>query len=98
MRFFNQTKLVSATIGLLLCGVDVMRAQVNGNATISAPSPVFGLPLTISTSSQFGGAVSSLKWGDKEFINDWDHGRQLQVNAQFFNRYECYNPYEAGTK
>ncbi len=98
MRFLNRTKLVTATIALLLCGVGVMRAQVNGNATISAPGPVFGLPLTISTSSQFGGAVSSLKWGDKEFINDWDHGRQLQVNAQFFNRYECYNPYEAGTK
>jgi alpha-tubulin suppressor-like RCC1 family protein len=53
--------------------------------------------LSVSTSSQFAGAVSSIKWGDKEFINNWDHGRQLQLNSQFFNRFICYNPYEAGS-
>lgn len=68
----------------------------SGDATITAP--VFGLPLTVTTSGQYGGAISSLKWADKEFVNDWDHGRQFQTNAQFFNRYECYNPYEAGSK
>jgi alpha-tubulin suppressor-like RCC1 family protein len=76
--------------------VAVSHAQINGNATISAPAPVFGQQLAVSTSSQFAGAVSSIKWGNKEFINDWDHGRQLQLNSQFFNRFICYNPYEAG--
>lgn len=86
-----------ALAGLLLCGVASIRAQVNGNATISANDPAFG-PISISTSSQYAGAISSLKWGGKEFINNWDHGRQLQPNYEFFNRYECYNVYEAGSK
>lgn len=71
-------------------------AEVSGDATISAP--VLGSTLTIKTSSQFGGAISSLKWGGKEFVNDWDHGRQFSTNASFFNRYECYNAYETGSK
>jgi alpha-tubulin suppressor-like RCC1 family protein len=81
---------------LLLCGVAVSHAQVSGNATISATDPVFG-PISISTSSQFAGAVSSIKWANKEFINNWDHGRQLSPNYQFFNRFICYNPYETGS-
>lgn len=92
--FLRVTALTSAVI--FSCGT-VARAQaVNGNATISASA--LGQPLSVSTSSQFAGAVSSIKWGGKEFINDWDHGRQLQLNSQFFNRYECYNPYEAGAR
>jgi alpha-tubulin suppressor-like RCC1 family protein len=51
----------------------------------------------VSTSSQFAGAVSSIKWAGKEFINNWDHGRQLQLDSQFFNAFICYNPYEAGS-
>jgi alpha-tubulin suppressor-like RCC1 family protein len=76
--------------------VAVSHAQVNGNKTISATDPVFGT-ISVSTSTQFAGAVSSIKWRNKEFINNWDHGRQLQLDSQFFNRYICYNPYEAGS-
>jgi alpha-tubulin suppressor-like RCC1 family protein len=96
MRSLQRPTAIALT-GLILCGAGAIRAQVNGNATISAPAPVFGLPLTVGTSSQYGGAVSSIRWGNKEFINNWDHGRQLQLNSQFFNRFECYNTYEAGS-
>src|SRR5213083_36638 len=98
MRCLRQgAGLVAAmTACLLWVGADA-RAQVNGDATIHAPNDVFGSPLSVSTSNQFGGAVSSIKWGGKEYINNYDHGRQLQVNAQFFNRFCCYNPYEAGS-
>jgi len=85
-----------ALIGGLLWGVATAQAQVNGNVTISAP--VLGQQLTVSTSNQFAGAVSSIRWGNREFINNWDHGRQLGFNAGFFNRGECYNPYETGSK
>lgn len=88
--------LIIAMAGTFLSRVASTSAQVNGNSVITAP--VFGLPLTIRTSSQYAGAISSLQWGGKEFINNWDHGRQLQFNAEYFNRYECYNPYEAGSK
>ena len=84
-------------MALLTCLLARVDAQVNGNATISSAVPIFGQPLTIGTSSRFAGAISSIKWGSKEYINNWDHGRQLQLNSQFFNRYCCYNPYEAGS-
>lgn len=84
-----------ALTALVLGGTGAAHAQVNGNATITGTA--FGQPLTVSTSSQFAGAVSSIKWAGKEFINNWDHGRQLAVNSQFFNRFCCYNPYEAGS-
>ena len=95
MPSFCRTKAVNGAIALLFVVTGVARAQVNGNKTISASA--FGQPLTVSTSTQFAGAVSSIKWAGKEFINNWDHGRQLQLNSQFFNRFICYNPYEAGS-
>ncbi|KAK7473851.1 hypothetical protein BaRGS_00034902, partial [Batillaria attramentaria] len=35
--------------------------------------------LFLSTSNRMGGAVDSLVWNHREFINSWDHGRQLQM-------------------
>src|SRR6266404_1843622 len=96
MRALYRINGIAAVAALLLCRATATRAQVSGNATISASDPVFG-QISVSTSNQFGGAVSSIKWNGKEYINNWDHGRQLQVNMQFFNRYCCYNPYEAGS-
>jgi alpha-tubulin suppressor-like RCC1 family protein len=97
MRTFYLVGAITGIIGAFSCGMPVARAQVNGNKTIIGSELAFGRTLTVSTSTQFAGAVSSIKWGNKEFINDWDHGRQLQLNSQFFNRNECYNPYEAGS-
>ncbi|MEY2508105.1 MAG: hypothetical protein QOH01_2434 [Verrucomicrobiota bacterium] len=85
----------AAAAGAFLCSLPASDAQVNGNATISAP--VFDTTLSLSTSTQFAGSVTSIKFRGKEFINNWDRGRQLQQNLQFFNRFECYNPYEAGS-
>src|SRR4051812_25960437 len=97
MRGLKREALAAAITALSLCHAGPASAQVNGNSTISANGLVFGKTLTVGTSNQFAGAVSSIKWNGKEYINNWDHGRQLQVNMQFFNRYCCYNPYEAGS-
>src|SRR6476660_4769962 len=94
MRSFWRAGLV-AVVALLWINATAL-GQVNGDATISAPDG-FGKSLTVSTSTQFAGAVSSIKWNGKEFINNWDHGRQLSPNYQFFNRFICYNPYETGS-
>src|SRR5438874_13227367 len=95
MRFIQRAGAITGTIGALFCGTSATRGQVNGNATISAPA--LGSTLSVGTSSQFGGAVSSIRWANKEFINNWDHGRQLSPDYQFFNRFICYNPYETGS-
>jgi len=96
MRTVTRAGAITAILGALFWAAPFTRAQVvNGNATISGSA--FGQSLTVSTSTQFAGSVTSIKWAGKEFVNNWDRGRQLQQNLQFFNRFECYNPYEAGS-
>ncbi|KAL5009904.1 hypothetical protein ScPMuIL_012209 [Solemya velum] len=55
-----------------------------------------GNGLYLSASERMAGAVDSLVWNHKEFINAYDHGRELQmaINTDTFG--ECYNPTEAG--
>ncbi|VDI76063.1 Hypothetical predicted protein [Mytilus galloprovincialis] len=50
----------------------------------------------IGSSTRTGGAVDSLTWNNKEFINSWDHGRQMQMACNTNKYAECYNPTEAG--
>ncbi|OFZ31386.1 MAG: hypothetical protein A2622_02020 [Bdellovibrionales bacterium RIFCSPHIGHO2_01_FULL_40_29] len=46
---------------------------------------------------RFAGAIESIKWKNKEFINIFDHGRQLQSAIQIDGYGECHNPTEAGS-
>lgn len=65
-----------------------------GNATISniaGPSNI-----TISTTQRLAGAIGSLTWNGREFIDSYDHGRELQSATSFNNMGECFNPTEAG--
>lgn len=52
--------------------------------------------LFIGASRRMGGAIDSLVWGHKEFINSWDHGRELQMATNVHPFGECFNPTEAG--
>lgn len=60
--------------------------------------------IIITTTDRLAGAIHSLKWGDQEFIDSHDHGRQLQSaasfdcgsSAEFWA--ECFNPTEAGSR
>lgn len=66
----------------------------SGDATISnqaGPSNI-----TITTTKRLAGAIHSLTWNGAEFIDSYDHGRQLQSATSFNNWGECYNPTEAG--
>ncbi len=65
-----------------------------GDQTIS--KTVNGYPLTIKTRQTLAGAIDSLVWKGKEFVDSVDHGRQIQT-AWTVNQYgQCYNPTEAG--
>lgn len=56
-----------------------------------------GDPLELVISKRFAGAVESVTWRGKEFINIYDHGRQISY-AWHMNGYsECLNPTEPGT-
>lgn len=63
----------------------------------SIRSTVFGSELAISTTARLAGAIGSLTFRGKEFINQDDHGRELQSASSFDGLGECLNPTEAGS-
>lgn len=66
-----------------------------GRASISAPFK--GSPITIGVSSRTAGSIDSLTWGGTQFVNAFDHGRELQSASSFDGYAECLNPTEAGS-
>ena len=58
---------------------------------------VDGDELVLTVSSRFAGAVESLTWRGKEFINIFDHGRQISYAWQMDWHGECFNPTEPGS-
>ena len=70
------------------------RAVIHGRAGESA--------IVITTTARVAGAIHSLTWGGKEFIDSFDHGRQLQSAANFDLgtpiTAETFNPTEAGAR
>lgn len=59
---------------------------------------ILGKPLEITITKRLSGAIHSLKWNNKEFVNSYDHGRQIQYAWQVNSFGECLNPTEAGSK
>jgi hypothetical protein len=71
-----------------------------GNAVIrsnAGPSEI-----VITTTARLAGAIHSVAWNGREFIDSADHGRQLQSAANFDcgGRFvpELFNPTEAGSR
>lgn len=66
--------------------------------------PVGGSDIIIRTTPRTAGAIDSLTWNDREFIDSFDHGRQLQSACSFDCGQpgpfvaETYNPTEAGSR
>ncbi len=86
---------------ILLAGCFASLPPISGNATIRAkagPSEI-----VITTTERLAGAIDSLTWNGKEFIDSTDHGRQLQSACSFDCGQkpfwaEAYNPTEAGSR
>lgn len=63
-----------------------------------------GSEIVITTTKRLAGAIHSLEWNGVEFIDSFDHGRQLQSACSFDasagGRFvaECFNPTEAGCR
>ena len=84
-------------IGLAACGhcpADEGDSVVRAKA---GPSDI-----VITTTQRLSGAIHSLKWNGKEFIDSHDHGRQLQSasNLDLGKKFipEVFNPTEAGSR
>lgn len=77
--------------------LSAQKTPLSGNAVIRSENGI-----TIRTTSRLAGAIHSLTWNKKEFIDSHDHGRQLQsaINLDFNGsrlRPETFNPTEAGS-
>jgi hypothetical protein len=72
-------------------------ALIAANADLSISAKVNGAPLTIRTSTRTAGAIDSITWRGKQFINAHDHGRELQSASSYDGYGECLNPTEAGS-
>jgi hypothetical protein len=81
---------------------DEPRPAPSGNASIRGKAG--SSEIVITTTDRLAGAIHSLKWDGKEFIDSHDHGRQLQSAASFDCASskefwaECFNPTEAGSR
>jgi len=84
------------------CGANEPPTAVNGNSSIQGLAG--SSEIVITTTDRLAGAIHSLTWGGKEFIDSHDHGRQLQSASSFDQAVpgefwaECYNPTEAGSR
>ncbi|QDT42029.1 hypothetical protein Pan241w_21100 [Gimesia alba] len=74
----------------------------DGDATIRGKAG--DSEIVITTTNRLAGAIHSLTWNGKEFIDSFDHGRQLQSAASFDCSLpgefwaERFNPTEAGSR
>jgi hypothetical protein len=71
-----------------------------GHSRIRAPAGKS--EIVITTAARLAGAIHSLTWNGREFIDSTDHGRQLQSASSFDNTRdfgaETFNPTEAGSR
>lgn len=85
---------------ILLCLAILLQEHVPGNSVIR--NPAGRSEIVIRTTERLAGAIDSLTWDGKEFINSTDHGRQLQsasnLDAGSPLAAETYNPTEAGSR
>ena len=58
---------------------------------------VLNSPLILHASPRTAGAIDSLKFRGKEFVNALDHGREWQSAVSYDGFGECLNPTEAGS-
>ncbi len=56
-----------------------------------------GSPVWLWTNTRVAGAIDGLMWRGVQFIDSYDHGRQLQSALHMDGHGECYNPTQAGS-
>lgn len=75
-------------------------ARNHGNGTIHGKAGAS--EIVIATTARTAGAIDSLRWHGKEFVDSYDHGRQIQSASSFDAGQpfvpETFNPTEAGSR
>lgn len=99
---FLSLRLPAFSAVIIYCALASVAAEgpVSGDSVIRAPAG--GSEIVITTTNRCAGAIHSLTWNGKEFIDSADHGRQLQSASNFDAGKqpffpETFNPTEAGS-
>jgi hypothetical protein len=100
----RERSILSAALLMVLCarghgedGTSIRWPDAPGRAKIS--NLFLAAPIEVGISSRTAGAIDSVTWEGKQFINANDHGRELQAAfAANSKRRECFNPTEAGSE
>jgi hypothetical protein len=79
------------------CSVGLTPTQTAADGRVTISRPYRNSEIVIGASKRFAGAIDSLTWNGQEFVNAYDHGRQMQSAANFDGARECLNPTEAGS-
>jgi len=101
MSLMTKTGVVAAlAISTAILGMAFAQADAPADAVIRAKAG--DSEIVIKATTRMAGAIESLQWGGKEFINNSDHGRELQTcwngNAGIEPiADETFNPTEAGS-
>src|SRR5262249_59749765 len=78
----------------------VTGAAQSDHARLARPMTIYGAfkdrVVMVTATGRAAGAIESLQWGDTEFLDAHDHGRDLQSAVSFDGLTECDNPTEAG--
>ncbi len=101
MPQFHRCKSIALTIGIVF-----VASRASGEKPVSGDVVIRGkagaADIVITTTARLAGAVHSLTWHGKEFIDSTDHGRQMQSAAGFDvdrdHGPETFNPTEAGSR
>ena len=95
-----QMNTVFCIVALGVVGSTYAADSPSGDSVIR--SPYAGSEIVIRTTSRLAGAIHSVTWNGREFINSHDHGRQLQsasnLDAGSPMTGETFNPTEAGSR
>ena len=97
LRSLFTTALIISLNYVIVCSAEHFPS---GNATIRAMAG--NSEIVIQTTERLAGAIHSLTWNGREFIDSADHGRQLQSASNFDAGHpltaETFNPTEAGSR
>ncbi len=96
MPYYNKAILIKLLFALLcfICVFDPIRAAKlrNGGRTCIQTNGI-----QVCTSARCAGAIDYVAWNGKQFISDYDHGRELQIAVTVDDWQERFNPTEAGS-
>lgn len=88
---------VMAVASVALAGLH-LTPVVAATADMTIEAHALGSTIRLQTSARYAGAVSSLVFRGKEYVDTLDHGRELQSASSFDGWGECFNPTEAGSR